>query len=249
MVHHGYRRPGNGSIRGDCPGVGYEPYEVSCELIKIYKSNLEDSVQEHEAHLDELQEGRVQEIRRMELKNRVETTVIYVRGQVPDRDFERVLRERIREVTHRIHYLKLEIGRYTIRIANWKLLPLRTVEEEEVKETVSRAVRAEEVAKRREAKLAKEAATRAKKEALKVKRAAIEAEFANGFRAIAASSESLEVRKAEAMKLAYKMALKKYDYMGARQLECDDVLLLLGLAVCKGDWIEYKYPLKGGHRI
>ena len=30
MVHHGYLRPGDGEIHGDCPCVGAEPYEVSC---------------------------------------------------------------------------------------------------------------------------------------------------------------------------------------------------------------------------
>src|SRR5271170_2740661 len=34
MVHHGFKRPGDGVIHGDCPGVGSDPYEVSCELIK-----------------------------------------------------------------------------------------------------------------------------------------------------------------------------------------------------------------------
>lgn len=29
MVHHGYRRPGDGSIYGDCSGVGIRPLEVS----------------------------------------------------------------------------------------------------------------------------------------------------------------------------------------------------------------------------
>ena len=40
MVHHGYQRPGDGAIRGDCPGVGQVPYEVSCDLVKSYKGNV-----------------------------------------------------------------------------------------------------------------------------------------------------------------------------------------------------------------
>ena len=37
-MHHGYRRPGVGYIIGDCPGVGYEPYETGTGACDHYLS-------------------------------------------------------------------------------------------------------------------------------------------------------------------------------------------------------------------
>lgn len=37
LVHHGYKRPGDGFIIGDCFGVGREPHEVSPELARDYR--------------------------------------------------------------------------------------------------------------------------------------------------------------------------------------------------------------------
>jgi hypothetical protein len=38
LVHHGYERPGKGYIVGDCPGVGYEPYETGTGAADHYLS-------------------------------------------------------------------------------------------------------------------------------------------------------------------------------------------------------------------
>ena len=43
LVHHGYQRPGWGHIVGDCEGVGWEPFERSCEGTKAYLTKLETS--------------------------------------------------------------------------------------------------------------------------------------------------------------------------------------------------------------
>jgi hypothetical protein len=45
MVHHGYERPGDGMIHGDCYGVGYAPFEVSCEGTKFYCGIVQNSLQ------------------------------------------------------------------------------------------------------------------------------------------------------------------------------------------------------------
>jgi hypothetical protein len=42
MVHHGYERPGTGWIEGDCPGVGFPPYQLSCGAIKLWLGQTED---------------------------------------------------------------------------------------------------------------------------------------------------------------------------------------------------------------
>ena len=40
LVLHGYRRPGHGSIVGDCFGVGSPPWEVSCDALAAYVEEL-----------------------------------------------------------------------------------------------------------------------------------------------------------------------------------------------------------------
>lgn len=40
LVLHGYRRPGHGSIVGDCFGVGSPPWEVSCDALAAYVVEL-----------------------------------------------------------------------------------------------------------------------------------------------------------------------------------------------------------------
>lgn len=36
LAFHGFRRPGDGTTYGRCPGTGYPPFEVSCERTKWY---------------------------------------------------------------------------------------------------------------------------------------------------------------------------------------------------------------------
>lgn len=41
MVHHGYKRPGDGQILGDCRGVGIAPLELSSQGLRVMASLLE----------------------------------------------------------------------------------------------------------------------------------------------------------------------------------------------------------------
>lgn len=54
MVHHGYERPGDGMIHGDCYGVGEQPYEVSCEGTKKYLGIVQSELGARQAQLARL---------------------------------------------------------------------------------------------------------------------------------------------------------------------------------------------------
>lgn len=41
VVKHGFRRPGDGFLRGECLGVGHLPYEASCELMRELRDGLQ----------------------------------------------------------------------------------------------------------------------------------------------------------------------------------------------------------------
>lgn len=42
MSLHGYKRPGDGYIFGECRGQEHQPFEVSCERTKTYRQELEN---------------------------------------------------------------------------------------------------------------------------------------------------------------------------------------------------------------
>jgi hypothetical protein len=41
LVHHGYRRPGDGAIHGDCFAVGKAPHEISADTAVLYRDQSE----------------------------------------------------------------------------------------------------------------------------------------------------------------------------------------------------------------
>jgi hypothetical protein len=51
LVHHGYQRPGDGSILGDCFGVGYEPYELSKRAVEAYAASLQNALPIYEENV------------------------------------------------------------------------------------------------------------------------------------------------------------------------------------------------------
>lgn len=55
MVLHGYQRPGYGYIVGDCFGVRYAPFEVSCDGTKAYIARLSQIRQGYQERLAALQ--------------------------------------------------------------------------------------------------------------------------------------------------------------------------------------------------
>ena len=65
MVHHGYKRPGDGFILGDCPGVGQDPYEVSCDLVKSYRAGVEGRLANLESYLANLKAGKITYLREL----------------------------------------------------------------------------------------------------------------------------------------------------------------------------------------
>lgn len=53
MVHHGYTRPGDGWIHGDCFGVGHKPYTATSALI-LWHDAVADLIGRTEDRLDNL---------------------------------------------------------------------------------------------------------------------------------------------------------------------------------------------------
>lgn len=62
MVHHGYRRPGDGVIHGDCFAVGREPYEISCDATRDYRAEMTNLLESIQRSLDRLRTGQTTEL-------------------------------------------------------------------------------------------------------------------------------------------------------------------------------------------
>jgi hypothetical protein len=229
MVHHGYERPGHGHIEGDCPGVGEQPYERSKAIVERMLSAAEVRLAHSQKYLHRLQVGEVTSITREEwdYAARANKPKTYVRSEMENWDWSEVLRKETRDTERAIDLWGSQVKHLRQRIAEWKLVPVRTIEEIVAVEQAKKAAREGEKAKKRAERDAKEAAKRAKKQALEDKRVAISRDLAEKFTALAAADD-----KPGARDLAYR-AKKKYHswiYYEADRLGIDDVLIRLGVA-------------------
>lgn len=216
MVHHGFKRPGHGSIEGDCYGVYAVPYQVSCDLVKKYLSVVSEQIVSAEARLLALETpGTVKTLTKMSGPRSIyRKTETYTLGETPMHVWNRELERAAADVRGRIYFMKKDITRLEARIAAWKPAPIRTIEEREAEEKAVKDVRAAERVAARQMRADKAAATKAKQEALQAKREAIKQDFKSRFLALAEAPES-SMRKELACGIAREMGMKKYFFFYA----------------------------------
>lgn len=127
VVHHGYQRPGIGYIVGDCHGVGYAPFEISCEGTKAWLADLKRFLHNEQEALRKLPE-------------RDETLVQCGQKQIggrwlPDHKtvkrgepgFDAAINELRRKFERTIKALNQDIALYGQKIADWQPRPFPRV--------------------------------------------------------------------------------------------------------------------------
>jgi hypothetical protein len=126
MVHHGYERPGDGMIHGDCYGVGYAPYEVSCEGTKFYRGIVQSSLKLREQQLTALM--KLTEIQYQTGRGSYETRPGVRHGQwVPEyataqkgsREFKQEFTSQRDTLERHIANLTRHIADLTVKIDTW----------------------------------------------------------------------------------------------------------------------------------
>lgn len=130
MVHHGYIRPGTGSIHGDCFGVGYPAYQLSTKGCEAYRTFLASWRAGQEAHL-------------RRLYDRPETVTFQISPYSPPKTYRRdadTLEERnrydstlgnlIRQTEYTIQDLDRSDRRMVALIEQWAPAPLIEIDEE-----------------------------------------------------------------------------------------------------------------------
>lgn len=128
MVHHGFQRPGDGNIYGDCFGVKFRPFEVSNEGTVAYAKALRQAQANTEKTLAFLQSDKCVEISEEVSegfgRNRTTKTVVHQRGT---EDFERVVARRIRSAESQIAQLKAHASQLEKLAADWQPMDLPEV--------------------------------------------------------------------------------------------------------------------------
>lgn len=122
LVHHGYERPGEGYIVGDCFGVGHEPHEVSPALAQLYIEELQRSL----SWLNEkLEEVPFLTTRTFTDHNRKVQTITR-----DDFGWGRHLDQYKYDLEYRLKETQRDLKRMERHVETWQPLPMKTVEEE-----------------------------------------------------------------------------------------------------------------------
>lgn len=131
MVHHGFRISdgrGNyiGQRMGKCFGVGYQPFELSCEANLDFRKYLAKELARVSGHLRSLEAGEVKQLDRTEWENvpgkgYVKVLKTYKLGEPK---FADVLAMSIRETETTKEHIERDIEYQTLKINTWVRTPL-----------------------------------------------------------------------------------------------------------------------------
>lgn len=125
MVHHGFIRPGDGYIHGDCFAVGYQPWELSPKgAIDYVAQALVPALESAQAYLERLKDGSITEFTRMERVRggfHGEKKAVTVTKAANAYEFSRMLDQEISSTVRSIAGFKGSVEQFRTAIANWKL--------------------------------------------------------------------------------------------------------------------------------
>jgi hypothetical protein len=240
MVLHGYQRPGEGYLLGDCFGHHRLPYELSSEGCEAYLEAAKNQKAIAEALLVRLRSG---EATQAFAKKRVMGRTEIVEVRAGENGFAEALKTYILTKTYEVKSCESEIERMTKLIADWQPRDLRT-EEDVVRVSDGKAAerKAERDAKR-EARFAKERAQKALLAKREEERQALIALYKDLFERTAASPENRNSKRHFAVeswvKMYRLMSKKGYLHFYPRELKCDEALKALDLADARGTYLRY----------
>lgn len=244
MVHHGYKRPGHGSIEGDCPGVGYPPYEVSTEGTERYLERVQRGLLQEQDFLARLQRGVVEKLQVPDYSK--DWSRFPPMKQITAADgyqFEQAIRDKIQHTKYLIDGLRRESERCDRLIRDWRPRPVRTLEESIEREAAAKAERAAVRASARAARDAKKQATRSKMDAREQRERDFIARYRDKLQDAAARLD-----KHGGLNIWKRMHIEAKKEVSSRgrwlmkfvtEMKIDPQLIDLGLANVRGDYLNY----------
>jgi hypothetical protein len=124
MVHHGYQRPGIGYIVGDCHGVGFEPFEISCEGTKSWLKVLGNTLVARKDALSTIDtRDSVSVVVGMKRVTRYHSIPERQTLQRGEPGFDRAIADLKRELERDVRSLERDIAEYEGKIAAWAPAP------------------------------------------------------------------------------------------------------------------------------
>lgn len=144
LVHHGYERPGDGMIHGDCFTVGMEPHETSPKAAEEFRTLCRAKLVGAKSYLARLQAGEIKSIIKsspwsktatiytaesMTVKNLVTGEEKVTTGIVAEYEFKQTLESSIRETEFEIRGIEGHIARMDGHLKDWAPKPLLTFDE------------------------------------------------------------------------------------------------------------------------
>lgn len=124
LVHHGYQRPGDGYIRGDCFGVAYPPHELAPDAARAFLSiALRPALAGAQQYLFNLETGKVTEL---SVGYGVQTRMVTPESP----SWEDVLAGAKREMARKVESLAESVAYFEKKVAEWKLDELPQVKME-----------------------------------------------------------------------------------------------------------------------
>lgn len=206
LVHHGYKRPGDGCIHGDCFAVNCPPYEVTAEPLVRLVGHLMQALAQEEDRLEHLLSGKVTHFDETRIVGTWNPTMIKTSYSIYVTEWymwQSEMNAKISNSKYEIRGIKTEIARLNKWIATWVKKPIRTLEEDVAQKKAAADVRAAEKEEKRAAKAAKEVAKKAKKEALQARREAILSDIVNRAALIPAMSVEEQSKAREQIRKIY----------------------------------------------
>lgn len=162
LVHHGYKRPGDGYIHGDCFGVGKAPHELTNETAKMW---LE--------YLRQVRVMRVNAVARIpeltQLSGRYPGATPVVKATCRPEVWEAAIRSHRNNLEGEIRMIDGDLAETQHLIDTWTLLPLRLVADVEDHERACRELTKQVKQKEREMKAEHDAWKRANRMVSRIK--------------------------------------------------------------------------------
>jgi hypothetical protein len=208
LVHHGYQRPGDGYIHGDCPLVHAAPYEVTADTLVPHVAYWMDEAKRAGKRAADLKAGRITTLERVEVRGFGRMTkrevVVVDKSKVHLLEWSEALRMAVYAAEQRKETALREAERLKKWIAGWATRAFkapRTVEEMANAEKAVRDAAKAERAAAKAAREAKKAATAAKQQALADRRQAAQVAIVEATRTLAARVEAGETLTALAKEI------------------------------------------------
>ncbi len=251
LVHHGYKRPGDGEIHGDCFAVGMAPYEISTDATEQYLHLVEQQLANQMQHLVRLESGAVTELRKQISRGTWGAPEFKTLTPADGWEFKDELRARIGETRYRITNLQREARRLERLINQWVRRPVRTIEEESERHRSAVAERQQKLQAARDVRQAKRDAIDQKNAAREQERLDLMNEYREIFNRLAFDGSAAAKKGAVAhwIKMQKRKSKKSYLNFIEPDLEIDQTLETLGLAEPNkrpyGRW-NYRYANEFG---